>query len=273
MRGHDDAWRECSTRGTRAAPRTAAASRTAWLAVPRALWAHAASHPRHAIAPSTRGPFGMKARDATEPLHARARHMLPIGSGVAEALQNRSLTMATLIAGHNPKFNSKLTTLDALRLLPEPQPLGLRHHPVPHAVLVDALIGEVERRGYTTRRTQLALGANGAALFGILDLVPTQAGLLVPHEERILSLGFRNATDQSLAIQGVAGAHVMVCDNLTLSGETFAFKRKNTTGLDLGDAIATGFDRFLQHARILELPDRAALRHDAAGRASEAHHL
>jgi hypothetical protein len=93
---------------------------------------------------------------------------------------------------------------------------------------------------------------NGAALFGILDLVPTQVGLLVPQEARILSLGFRNATDQSLAIQGVAGAHVMVCDNLTLSGETFAFKRKNTTGLDLGDAIATGFDRFLQHARILE---------------------
>jgi hypothetical protein len=161
--------------------------------------------------------------------------------------------MSTLIAGHNPKFNSKLTTLDALRQLPEPQPLGVRHHPVPHAVLVHALLSEVERRGYTTQRTQLALGANGAALFGILDLTPTQAGLLVPDQERILSLGFRNATDQSLAIQGVAGAHVMVCDNLALSGQTFAFKRKNTTGLDLGDAIATGFDRFLQHARTLEL--------------------
>ena len=161
--------------------------------------------------------------------------------------------MSTLIAGHNPKFDSKLTTLEALRQLPAPQPLGVRHQPVPHAVLVDALLGEVERRGYTTHRTQLALGANGAALFGIFDLVPTQTGLLVPDHERILSLGFRNATDQSLSIQGVAGAHVMVCDNLTLSGETFAFKRKNTTGLDLGDAIATGFDRFLQHARTLEL--------------------
>src|SRR5262249_20324707 len=29
-------------------------------------------------------------------------------------------------------------------------------------------------------------------------------------------------------------------------------KRKNTTGLALGDAIAMGFDRFLQHARTLE---------------------
>jgi len=160
--------------------------------------------------------------------------------------------MSTLLAGHNPTFHSKLTTLDALRRLPAPQPLGVRHHPVPHAVLVDALVGEVERRGYTATRIQLALGARGAALFGILDLAPTQAGLLLTCQERILSLGFRNATDQRLAIQGVAGAHVLVCDNLTMSGETFAFKRKNTTGLDLGDAIATGFDRFLQHARILE---------------------
>ena len=39
--------------------------------------------------------------------------------------------------------------------------------------------------------------------------------------------------------------HVMGCDNLALSGQIFAFKRKNTTGLDLGHAIATGFDRFL----------------------------
>jgi hypothetical protein len=160
--------------------------------------------------------------------------------------------MSTLIAGHNPKFNSMLTTLDALRLLPDPPALGVRHHPVPHAVLVDGLLREVQRRGYRTSRTQLALGAHGAALFGILDLVPTQEGSPVAHEERVLSLGFRNATDQSLAIQGVAGAHVLVCDNLTLSGETFAFKRKNTTGLDLGDAIASGFDRFLHHAHLLD---------------------
>src|SRR5262245_65535728 len=142
--------------------------------------------------------------------------------------------MSKLIAGHNPKFNSRLTTLDALRRLPEPQPLGLRHHPVPHATLVDALLAEVGRRGYTTPRTQLALGANGAALFGILDLLPTQSGLLAPNRDRILSLGFRNATDQSLAIQGVAGAPGMVVGKPALRRQHSAVNPKEPTRPDRG---------------------------------------
>src|SRR5262245_33080008 len=101
--------------------------------------------------------------------------------------EQEPLMSSTPIA-HNPKFDSKLTSLDALRSLPEPPALGVRHHPVPHAVLVDALLGEVERRGYRTTRTQLALGAKGAALFGILDLVPTETGLLLANGDRITSL-------------------------------------------------------------------------------------
>jgi hypothetical protein len=131
--------------------------------------------------------------------------------------------MSTLIA-HNPKFDSKLTTLGRAAAALRPATAWGAPPSRSPRLLVDALLGEVERRGYTTQRTQLALGAHGAALFGILDLVPTQAALLGGDHERILSLGFRNATDQSLAIQGVAGAHVLVCDNLALSGDTFAFK-------------------------------------------------
>src|SRR5262245_41615112 len=142
--------------------------------------------------------------------------------------------MSTLIAGQNPKFNSNLTARDGLRLLPEPQPLGVRHQPVRHATLVDALLAEVERRGYTTQRTQLALGANGAALFGILDLLPTQGGLLAPARERILSLGFRNATDQSLAIQGVAGAPGMVVGKPALRRQHSAVNPKEPTRPDRG---------------------------------------
>lgn len=159
--------------------------------------------------------------------------------------------MSSNLMLHNAKFASKLTTLDALRNLPEPLPMGARHHPIPHAVLVDSVVSEAVTRGYQVTRQQLALAANGHALFGVFDLAPVQQGLIVA--ERNLSFGLRNSTNQDMGLSGVAGGHVTVCDNLLLSGSTFAFKTKNYTGLDLGNVIATGYDKFAQHTAQLEL--------------------
>lgn len=134
--------------------------------------------------------------------------------------------------------------------LPAPQALGPRHKPVSHARLFAAICAEVVTRGFMVARSQLALGAKGAALFGVLDLLPVNGAT---STERALSFGFRNATDESMGIRAVAGSRVFVCDNLALSGDVFAISRKNTTGLDLGYAIACGFDKFLQHAATHEL--------------------
>lgn len=156
------------------------------------------------------------------------------------------------LALHNPKFNAKLTTLEALQQLPTPLAIGPMHKPVPHAALVEAILAEIDRRGFEAQRQQLALSAKNAALFGVIDIAPKQAEL-VEGSERGLSFGFRNSTDQSMAIKAVAGSHVFVCDNLVLSGSMFAIHQKNTTGVDLGHTIATGFDKFLQHAEVLDV--------------------
>lgn len=167
--------------------------------------------------------------------------------------------MSSTLSAHSPKFESRLVTLDALRALPAPLALGRHHKPVPHAVLVETVHQEIECRGYTVQREQLALGRNGAALFGVMDLVPhiELSAMLdaraLQRDGRGMSFGFRNATDGSLAIRAVAGTRVFVCDNLAMSGSTFALARKNTTRLDLGDAVATGFDRFLTHSQALSL--------------------
>ncbi len=167
----------------------------------------------------------------------------------------------TLITGSNPRHESQLTTRAALARLDEPTVLGRLHKPVPHARLVDAIGQEVERRGYAIAREQLALSKTGAALFGILDLKPTEALARQQLQHladatqagRTVALGFRNATDQQFGIRAAAGAHVMVCDNMVLSGDLIAISRKNTTRLDLGDAIALGFDKFLAHSAALEV--------------------
>lgn len=159
------------------------------------------------------------------------------------------MSTATL-ALHNPKFESRLTSYDAIRALPEPVALGPMHKPVPHHVLIDAIRLEAETRQLTIRREAFAIGANGGALFAVFDFAGTASST---DGSRGTSLGLRNSTDTSLAIQGVAGTNVFVCDNLSMRGQTFAFQRKNTTRLDLHDAIASGFDRFTVQVQALNI--------------------
>ena len=160
--------------------------------------------------------------------------------------------MADLMT-HNPKFESRLTPYAELVNLPEPQALGRLHKPVPHHVLVEAIRNECVRRGYDIKREQLAVSKTNAALFGILDLQPKLEGQALVESARGIAFGFRNATDQQFGIKAVAGTRVFVCDNLALSGDLIAISRKNTTRLDLGDAIALGFDKFAAHVSSLEL--------------------
>lgn len=156
--------------------------------------------------------------------------------------------MASNLALHNPKFNAKLVSYGHLATLPEPQALGPMHKPVGHVKLVDAFRAEITTRGYQIERESFALAANSQALFGVIDLKTDLA-----EATRCLSLGFRNSVDMSMGIQAVAGTTVFVCDNMALSGSMFALKRKNTTGLDLGAAVAGGFDKFLLHSQALEV--------------------
>lgn len=161
----------------------------------------------------------------------------------------------------NRKFESRLSTRAQLAQLPEPAALGRLHKPVPHAVLVDAIHQEADRRGYTIAREQLAVSKTNAALFGVLDLqlkdgihqLATQPGQPLTPAQRGIVFGFRNATDQQFGIRAVAGTRVFVCDNMALSGDLIAISRKNTTRLDLGDAIALGFDKFAAHVGALEI--------------------
>jgi hypothetical protein len=162
------------------------------------------------------------------------------------------MSNSTLMTGSHGQ-HSEAVTLQTLQRLPDPRPLGRLHKPVPHGVLVEALHQELSRRGYTIEREQLALSRTGAALFGVLDLtIPSPAGLQARGTQGV-AFGFRNAIDQQFGLRGVAGQRVFVCDNLRLSGDMIAFSRKNTTRLDLGDALALGIDKFTAHSAALEI--------------------
>lgn len=153
--------------------------------------------------------------------------------------------MSATLMTHSGKIKAQKISYDQLSLVPTPEPMGRLHKPVPHIQLVDTILGEISKRGCTVARQEYAVGANGAALFGVIDLA--QCGKS-PAAGAGLSMGFRSGNDQSMSIRVVAGARVFVCDNMALSGDLVAMVEKHTVGLNLIDEVAMGFDKFLAQA-------------------------
>lgn len=149
-------------------------------------------------------------------------------------------------------FGAALTSLEALEALPPPVARGPRHRPVPHAELVSTILAVAKMRHLEPAKTALALNRTGAVLYGCISFAPTPPPSVLldgvisttdtGQDARVL--GFRSSTDSTFALHGVAGRHVFVCDNLALSGETFAFHRKSTTRLDVEAMVTAGFDRW-----------------------------
>lgn len=122
--------------------------------------------------------------------------------------------------------------------LPTAPSLGRFHKPVPHFELIEQIRSEVSLRGMTISAEKFALARDDQRLFGLF----TFAG---QDNDREWALALRSSTDQSLAIEGVAGSRVFVCDNLALSGGTFLFHRKHTTHIYLAGVVNKGIDKYL----------------------------
>jgi hypothetical protein len=123
-------------------------------------------------------------------------------------------------------------TRDDLATLPAPVSLGRFHRPIPHVEVVDAIL-ETFGRSFEIQKTAFGVSRDGGKLFGLITATDGQ------------SLGFRSSTDESLAIKGVAGQTVFVCDNLVLSGEDFVFSHKSTLNATLGAIIGDGVLAYL----------------------------
>jgi hypothetical protein len=146
---------------------------------------------------------------------------------------------STLVA-HNPKFKCEI--VDRAGLARFAPPVGTSTwRPVAHAELVGTVVDQVGKLGLNIRREQYAVGKEGLALFGTLDLGWEGA-------DRGMALGLRHSNDKALSIQLVGGARVFVCDNLALSGEKIAL-RKHSRALQLAHVIREGLGRFLDGFR------------------------
>ncbi len=142
---------------------------------------------------------------------------------------------STLSATH-----STLVTRDQLRAIPNPIATET-FKPIPHIELVESLEKAFLVRGISIVSEQLAVRAEGSRLFGTFDLS------LNGVPDSCAAFGFRQANDRSMALQGVAGLRVFVCDNLCLNGDFIALERRHTSGLNLIQELTIAVAKFEEH--------------------------
>ncbi len=110
------------------------------------------------------------------------------------------------------------------------------HQPLPHGVIVAALIESLSFRHIAVMRDEYAVSQDGMKMFGVLDLETTFDGCR-------FSIGIRNSNDKSMRLAMTVGYRVLVCDNMAFHGDFTPVLAKHTKRLSLTDALSIGVDR------------------------------
>jgi hypothetical protein len=124
-----------------------------------------------------------------------------------------------------------------------PPPATDTWKPVGHTELVETLTDVMNFRGLHIVREQFAV--QNAKLFGTFDLEWQRMLEWQRTEEYGAAVGFRHATDKSMAIQIAVGARVFVCDNMSFSGDMITV-RKHTSKLNLAEEMDRAMFRYIQ---------------------------
>lgn len=138
----------------------------------------------------------------------------------------------------------KHATREQIAALPPPESLGRFHKPMPHIEVIEAITTGVKHLGFETLDEDFGLSKDGGRLFGVLRFKNGES------EARML--GFRNSTDESMALSGVCGKSIFICDNMAFTGEMFVFNKKNTTNASVEQVVAEGMAKVLDQFRVFE---------------------
>lgn len=162
-----------------------------------------------------------------------------------------------VLLGSNGQYISRA----ALATLRTPDETGT-WKPIPHALLVDILFDELDRRDLHVEHQAYSVSHDGNKLFATFDLYRDD------NDEFASSLGLRTSNDKSMSIQIAVGKKVFVCDNMCFSGDIIALRRKHTNGLKLEQEISRGLDRYQAtqrdlDARIIKLKQKIMWQRDA----------
>ena len=124
---------------------------------------------------------------------------------------------------------------EELAMVPTP-PATETHRPVPHHVIVEALVETLGFRQIGVIREEYAVSGDGMKMFGVLDLATGFEGCR-------FSIGLRNSHDKSFRLAITVGVRVLVCENMAFSGDFTPVLAKHSKNFSLPDSLSVGVDR------------------------------
>jgi hypothetical protein len=130
--------------------------------------------------------------------------------------------MANLMLHHGSKSASR-----ELVFATATPPRTSTHVPIPHGRLLSEVQGTLERSGLAVANESHGISHDGARYFGLLEV----RGRDDVAEDSVLVVGLRNSHDMRFPAGLVVGASVLVCDNLSFSGE-IRLARKHTARIE-----------------------------------------
>jgi len=174
----------------------------------------------------------------------------------------------------------EVVTLDQLLAMPDPVPMGPRHHPAPHGAVVVAVLTELEEHGRHPSAMTLSIDKEDNRLYGRIVLeggdakrdaqrealrlsrretytgidekavqeILAKAGLAGAFAETIT---LRHANDRTMSLHLTAAAEFFICNNLAVGRSDGGHARRRHTGhQDWTDLASEMVDRVLY-----ELPE------------------
>lgn len=125
--------------------------------------------------------------------------------------------------------------------LVRPANAGTHWRGVQHGEFVDALLAQIQARGWQVDHMAFALAREGADIAGAFD-IDLGGGLAAPDGLHY-SLGFVGSNARRKAWRVVAGARVLVCNNGLVTGQV-VLNKKHTVRTDLDLEFDRALDAF-----------------------------
>jgi hypothetical protein len=111
------------------------------------------------------------------------------------------------------------------RIINTPQSIGPRHAPFAYADMINGAINAFQSFGLVVKQQAYGTLKDGSRFFGMLELSSNA-------DDYSTIVGLRASHDQSIAAGIAAGTGVIVCDNLSFSGEVTIGTRQTTNVME-----------------------------------------
>lgn len=121
-------------------------------------------------------------------------------------------------------------TLDELRALPDPEPMGKAHKPLHPARIAEEVKARLEVKDVSIVRERYAITPTYKRFFAVWDVSRGAS------PDRTGAVAIRSSINETMGLHGMGGTRLLICDNLAFQGGHL-YMRKQTTGLRIATVV------------------------------------